>query len=104
MIVRLSKLARPYLYVDLTLTDAGLPVNPSILPVRLALPAAGVDPVSGDWADGEWEHQHDGSWSARILVGPAGTLTPPPGSRDLWIQVSNDPELLVENTGRVVFE
>lgn len=99
----MSVLSRPYLYVPVSLDQAsGDPVDPQLLPVKFALVPAGQQPLLADWHDGDWVFWHDGAWRARLLVGPGGTIAPT-GTRDAWLWIDNEPELLVEFVGRVQF-
>lgn len=96
-------LARPYLYVPVTLDQAsGDPVDPTLLPVTFAFVPAGTQPLLADWHPGDWVRWHDGAWRARILVGPGGVIAPT-GTCDVWLSIDNDPELLVQFVGRVQF-
>lgn len=66
-------------------------------PVALAFTAPGTDPASGDWLTGNWVNG-----KARVLVGPAGgakTLTA--GSWDLWVRVTDNPEIPVRRVDQI---
>jgi hypothetical protein len=65
-------------------------------PVALAFTAPGADPVSGDWLTGSWVNG-----KARILVGPGGAKTLTAGSWDLWVRVTDNPEIPVRRVDQI---
>lgn len=83
--------------------DGGAVVVPTGMPLQLALPLSGVQPVT--WYSGSWEtrstahtyQDEDGVWRtmqppvylARLLVGPTGAVAMAVGeTRDVWVDIS----------------
>lgn len=66
--------------------------------VEMAFPAAGAAPASGDWKPATWltvTATTPDTYYARCLVGPAGTVTLTAGSYDVWVRVTDSPEVPV---------
>lgn len=81
-------------------TDAtlkGQPYDPSGDTVQLAFMPAGQQPASGDWHPATWETLPGPQYNALCLVGPAnGGVSLPVGVYQVWIKVTDSPEVPVE--------
>lgn len=74
--------------------------NPTGDPVEIAFKSPGVDPVAPDWAMGSWETVGTSGYYARLLVGPGpGGLNLAVGTYDMWIRVTDNPEIPVMQAG-----
>lgn len=87
----LSSLSTEYLRYTVTATVNGIPYNPSGDTVSFAFPASGVSPST--WYTGSWE-QVGTTYVARILIGPGGQAISG-GTYDVWIKVTDSPEIPV---------
>lgn len=76
-----------YLRVPITTSE-----DPTGLGVSIACPVAGVAPVSLDWIGAEWESGGP-PYICRILIGPDGDLTLDAGAYDVYVQITDSPEL-----------
>lgn len=96
-ILRLTSIARPYVYLPAALEDVA---DPSPLPVDFALPEAGALPTV--WVAGGWWRTAAGVWTTRILIGPGSNLDPGIGNYDLHCRIDADPQLFEDIVARVV--
>jgi hypothetical protein len=86
----LSALESRYLYRQVTATDqaTGTALDVTGDPVAWAfLPNGTTLDDTATWHAGDWE-----GTSARILIGPAGTITLTPGYWDVYTQITDNPE------------
>lgn len=81
-----------YVKVQITATINGATANPTSDQVRMAFPTTGADPTT--WYTASWETQ-GALYFARCLVGPGGTVTLPIGFYDVYVQVTDSPEIPV---------
>lgn len=96
-IVNLSVLSRVYLQVPVTVTAAGVAYNPTSDVVAFAFPTPGAAPSA--WTAGSWDTSISGGPVAQILVGPGGTVTLAKGRYTVWVKVTDNPEIPVEEVG-----
>jgi hypothetical protein len=71
----------------------------------MAFPSRGVAPVSGDWKTAAWETDSTttpATYYARLLVGPGGTAYQA-GTYDVYVKVTDNPEIPVLLAGELVF-
>lgn len=73
-------------------TKLGLPYNPTSKTVQLAFPVSGQAPAT--WVDGTWETTPS-QYLARALVGPGGAIQLDPGTYDVYVKITDDPEIPV---------
>lgn len=92
--VKLSTLSLEYVKVQVTFTVAGVATDPTADTVSMAFPARHVAPVTGDWKTASWESSGS-TYFARCLVGTGGTLTLGVGVYDVWVKVTDSPEIPV---------
>lgn len=103
--VKISSLSREFVRVQLKATEAGQQVDPSLDPVEMAFTVPGTEPLVGDWKTAGWEADFSQSrpiYFARTLVGPGGTHLLTDGTYDVWVRVTDSPEVPVSNAGRLV--
>ena len=93
----ISVLATLYVKSRVTATVGCSVYNPTGDVVEFAFPAPGVAPVT--WFTGSWETCNPSTFYARILVGPTGTVTLPVGTYDMWMRITDAPEVPVMQVG-----
>jgi hypothetical protein len=92
--MHISSLSTEYITVTVTATVAGNPIDLSGDVVAWAFADPGVPPAT--WIVGDWSNG-----SARVLVGPA--VNPlPKGTRDVWLKVTDSPEIPVRKVGQIL--
>lgn len=97
--------SKEFIRVPISARDSGAVVNPTADAVVMALPLAGVAPVSGDWKTASWETDSSSTptvYYARMIVGPGGTAYAA-GEYDVWVKVTDNPEIPAMLAGQVVF-
>jgi hypothetical protein len=98
----ISSLSNEYVRVQIQATSAGSAVDPTADAVQLAFVLEGTTPVSGDWKAGTWEIDATTTPTtdyARALVGSAGVITLAAGTYDVFVKVSDNPEVPVKKAG-----
>ena len=98
MIIR-SALDTRYLAYPVDYVVGGTIQNPSADPVAFAFmpnpPSA--SPGVSDWHTGSWITTTSGIYAAQILLGPAnGGYVLPVGTYNVWIRITDNPEVPVE--------
>lgn len=88
--MRISSLSKEYLLMPVTAS-----VNVLDDTVQWAFTDPSVDPTS--WTAGDW----DADGKARILVGPGGAVTLSKGLRDVWLKITDSPEIPVRRVGQI---
>jgi hypothetical protein len=99
-----SVLSLEYVRVPVAARSSGLAVNPTADAVAMAFTAAGVNPTSGDWQTGSWETDSTttpATYFARCLVGPGGTFVPVVTTYDVWLKVTDAPEIPARKVGNL---
>ncbi len=97
--MRASALTLEYVKVPTTVTINGAPYDPHLDAVQLAFPAHGVAPAGPDFKVGSWEQDQFGTWMARCLVGPGGAVSLVAGTYDVWVKITDSPEVPVRKVG-----
>ena len=94
----LSALSLEYLRYQVTANVLGVPYTPTADTVQFAFPATGVAPSS--WFSGSWETVGGSTYFARCLVGPSGgVVTLAAGNYDVYIKITDSPEVPVRKVG-----
>lgn len=94
--MRISSLSTEYVWVTVTATSAGLPLNLSGDQVAYAFTAPSGQPVT--WHDAAWVDT-----TARILIGSgAGGVVLAAGYWDVWLKVIDSPETVVRLIGQIL--
>jgi hypothetical protein len=89
--MRISSLSKEYLLVTVT---ADVNVLDDVVAWSFTAPA--VDPSV--WTAGDW----DADGKARILLGPGGSLTLAKGMWEVWLKVTDSPEIPVRRVGQLI--
>lgn len=100
----LSVLSLEYVRVPVQATKLGVLVDISGDTVQMAFPAAEVDPAAPDWKAATWEADPTVTpnvYYARCLVGPGGTVTLSLGTFDVWVKVTDNPEIPARRAGQL---
>jgi hypothetical protein len=103
-VARIDSTSKEYVRVPVEATNNGLVVNPTADTVEMAFPAVTVDPAGGDWKAATWETDSTGTpvrYWARCLVGPGGTVTLAVGLYDVWVRITDAPEIPVKKSGQL---
>ncbi len=96
-----TQLASSLAYVDVSITataPSGYPYNPSADAVHFAFinQVSPRDPVSGDFVPGVWGGPLIGSKiNASCLVGPGGAITLAAGTYQIYVKITDNPEVPV---------
>jgi hypothetical protein len=100
----MSRLSTQYVQVPVEAIVSGAAYNPTGDTVRMAFMADWARPASGDWNSAIWSHSTaPGIYLAQCLVGPGGGgIALDPGSYDIWVQVTDNPEIPVFTAGTLV--
>jgi hypothetical protein len=103
--IRISSLDREFLKIPVLADEAGVPVNPTGLPVQIAFTGLNTEPVEGDWKTGSWETAGP-NYFARIVVGPGSAVVLADGVYQAWTRIGNvgDTERPVKKAGKVIVE
>lgn len=97
----MSALSTQYVQVPVTAFAAGVAVNPTGDTVQLAFTTIGATPTTGDWHTGSWDiAPGNNTYLAQVLVGPAGVAIAK-GTYQVWVKVTDNPEIPVVQTGTV---
>ena len=98
-------LSLEYIRVRISAQKNGVVINPTSDAVQMSFPAQGAAPSA--WNVGSWETATvNGSteYYARCLVGPGGTVTLTAGKYDIWVKITDSPEIPVIFGGRLVIQ
>jgi hypothetical protein len=100
----LSSLSTVYVQVPVEATVNGISdYNPTGDPVLLAFLPPGTNPGVSDWKPGSWQSVAATSGTvflAQCLIGPGtGGVTLTPGTYRIWVKVTDNPEIPVDDVG-----
>lgn len=84
----IPSVSREYIHVPVTGGSLSTPVELAVIP------STQEEPASGDWRTAVW----DGT-TAKLLIGPGGTLTLADGIYRVWVRVTATPEIPVLRSG-----
>jgi hypothetical protein len=77
--------------------------NPTNDPVEFAFTAEGGPTDETTWYDGSWEIKDSTSahpkYFAKCLVGPSGEVELSTGSYEIWVKITDNPEIPIEYAG-----
>ena len=103
--IGMSHLATMYVFVPFAATKSGVPYNPTGDTVVFAfMPTPTQVPQVSDWVAGSWDTdttQVIYPYSAKALVGPAGTITLGIGNYVVYIKVTDSPQIPVLVAGHL---
>lgn len=89
-----------YVFVSVTATVNSAAYNPTVDSVQFAFPATGGQPAT--WYAGSWDSNPlpgTSTYTAKCLVGPGGTVQLTQGSYDVWVKITDNPEIPVRQVG-----
>ena len=97
--IGLSQLATEYVLIPVQATKSGIPYNPTADTVVFAfMPTPTQVPQNADWVAGSWDTDTANilyPYSAKCLVGPAGTVTLGIGTYIIYVKITDNPEIPV---------
>jgi hypothetical protein len=99
-----SVLSVEYVKVPVSAEESGAAVDITADVVEMAFPLQDVAPVSGDWETAAWETDATttpDTYLARCLVGPGGAATLVVGTYDVYVRVTDTPEVVVRRAGNL---
>jgi len=99
-----SAASTEYVRVGVGATANGVAIDPTADNLQMAFVPAGNTPAGGDWKAATWETDATVTppvYYARCLVGPApGLITLTANTiYDVFVKVTDNPEVVVRNTG-----
>jgi hypothetical protein len=98
-VIGMSHLATQYVLVPVAAAKSGVPYNPTGDTVQFAfMPTATKVPGSSDWQTGSWDTDTANviyPYTAKCLVGPAGTITLGIGTYIIYVKIQDSPEIPV---------
>lgn len=94
----LSALSREYVRYWVKSRVAGVDYDPTGDTVQFSFPLAGTTPTS--WASGVWETVDD-SYFALCLIGPSTPNALTAGEYDVYIKITDSPEIPVRKVDRL---
>lgn len=94
----ISSQSREYLRYWVKAKVDGLDYNPTSDNVEFACPVAGGTPTV--WVDGVWE-EVEGSFFALGLIGPGTGMALSAGEYDVYIRITDSPEIPVKKVDRL---
>ncbi len=97
--IGMSQLATMYVFIPFNVTKSGVPYNPTGDTVQFAfMPTPTQVPQVSDWVSGSWDTDTTSvlyPYSAKCLVGPAGTITLGIGTYIIYVKITDNPEIPV---------
>ena len=103
--IGMSQLATMYVFIPFAVTKSGIPYNPTSDSVAFAFaPTPTYVPQVSDWVIGSWDTDTTSAlypYSAKCLVGPAGTITLGIGTWIIYAKVTDNPEIPVLICGQL---
>ena len=103
--IEMSHLSTEYVFIPFAVTKEGVSYNPTGDAVVFAfMPTPYQVPGVSDWVTGSWDTIPSNvlyPYSAKCLVGPAGTITLGIGSYIIYTRVTDNPEVPVLIVGQL---
>jgi hypothetical protein len=97
-----SSLSLEYIRVPVSVKESGIAIDPTSDTVALAFPVEGVAP--SQWEPGTWETDATTvptTYLVRVLVGPSGDVELTAGLYDVWVRISDNPEIPARKAGNL---
>jgi hypothetical protein len=89
-----------YVRVGVAATAGGAQVNPTNDVVQMAFVSPTATPSTGDWKTASWDSGNtNGVYTALCLVGPGGTVQLPVGKYQVWVKITDSPEIPARPAG-----
>jgi len=98
MPAELSSAALMYVKAPVRVKKQGVPYDPTGDVVAVAFMSGRATPTSGDWKTASWETDATttpSTYFARCLVGSGGATTLVAGLYEMWVKVTDSPEIPV---------
>ena len=103
--IGMSHLSTQYYLVPVSVTQLGLPYDPTGDEVQFAFaPTPTYVPQDADWVAGSWAANAASvlyPYSVKCLVGPSGTITLGIGTYVAYVRIQDSPEVPVEIVGQL---
>lgn len=96
--MRMLSTSRDYIQVPIKVYENGAVVDPTALAVELAFPVIHQAPAA--FFVGSWDEYLDTYW-AQCLVGPGGTTQLTVGTYDIYVRITDVPEVPIIHGGSV---
>lgn len=95
-------LTREYYRVPVTLTVAGVAINPTTFTVEFAILLPDARPTTSSWVPGTWETVGN-TYRAAILVGDSGATVQITAGQlyNVWLRLTDFPERPVRMVGQI---
>lgn len=87
-----------YVKVKVSANVNGAAHDPTGDTVKMAFTDRFTNPVAGDWKTAVWETEN-GSYYAKCLVGPGGTVALAADDYKVWVKVTDSPEVPILPSG-----
>lgn len=97
-----SSLSLEYIRVPVSVKESGSPIDPTSDSVALSFPTEGSAPTL--WNPGTWETDATTTpttYLARVLVGPNGDIELTAGLYDVWVRITDNPEVPARKSGNL---
>jgi hypothetical protein len=98
-VIQQSSLSLQYVPVQITV-QVGVPTGDT---VQFAFTTGGADPQAGDWKTASWATNitglPNGVYIAQCLVGPGGAVQLAAGTYQIWVKITDNPEVPVLKGG-----
>lgn len=100
-----SSLATMQVQVPITARVNGdLSYDPTGDAVQMAFIIGAAKPAAADWHAGTWTTDPGPEYLAQCLVGPNGGVVLDPGTYQIWVKITDNPEQPVIQAGQLVIE
>ena len=97
--IGMSQLSTQFVFIPVQATKSGVAYNPTGDVVQMAfMPQATQSPQVSDWVSASWDTNQTSviyPYSAKCLVGPAGTIVLGLGSYYMYLKIADSPEIPV---------
>lgn len=103
--IAISSLSTEMILIPVSATFSGSPHNPTSDVVQFAFtPGLTSSPQISDWVSGSWDTAQNAIYPyiAQCLVGPSGVKTLTAGEYSVWIKITDNPEIIVQQVGILV--
>jgi hypothetical protein len=95
----MSPASLQYVQASVNAAVNDVPYNPTADPVAFAFLAPGASVFGAQWWTGSWASTQSAnggtSYTAQCLVGPGGTVQLATGTYQVWVRITDNPEVPV---------
>jgi hypothetical protein len=96
-----SALSKEYVRVPVAAAENGIAVNPTTDTVQMAFPTHNAAITT--WYSATWESAGS-TYYARTIVGPGGSVALTAGRYDVWVKVTDSPEIPARKAGQLIIQ